>query len=144
MTPRRGLAAALSVALALACGSRDAPPTSEQPALFDEELGDDVVPLVSFHTGYGFPGPWSKQGGRAAQFHRESRSCLRRSNQARRAAPEDERNEAAYRGFLDCMEELGWTRGTTPKEDGEETAGEPVDSAEARADAARAEAAAGS
>lgn len=116
MTQERGLAAVLSLGLLLACGSPESPPPdAEQLALFDEELGDDVVPVQSFHTRYGFPGPWSRDGGRAGDFDREWRTCLRRSNEARRAAPADERNQAAYRGFLSCMENLGWTRGSTPK-----------------------------
>ena len=130
--------------LALACGSTEAPPATEQPALFDEELGDDVVPVQSFHTRYGFPGPWSKEGGRGVQFEQESRSCLRRSKEARGAAPEDDRNDAAYRGFLTCMDELGWTRGTTAKKDGEATPGETIDGAEAAADDAGPETTAGS
>jgi hypothetical protein len=142
-TPRSAVLACAGT-LALACGSTEAPPAPEQPALFEEELGDDVVPVQSFHTRYGFPGPWWKEGGRAGEFDRESRTCLRRSNQARRAAPGDERNEAAYRGFLTCMEELGWNRGSTAKKDGEAPTGESVDGAKAAADDAGAEAAAGS
>ena len=142
-TPRRTVLACAGT-LALACGSEQAAPASGQPALFEEELGDDVVPVQSFHTRYGFPGPWSKEGGRAVEFEQDSRGCLRRSNEARRAAPEDERNEAAYRGYLTCMQELGWTRGSTAKKAGEATTGEAVDGAEAAADVSRTEAAAGS
>ena len=141
-TPRSPVLACAG-SLARACGSPEAPPASEQPALFGENLGDDVVPVQSFHTRYGFPGPWSKQGGRAGEFDQESRRCLRRSSQARRAAPEDERNEAASRGFLTCMEERGWTRGSTAKRDGQATSREPVDGAKATADEAGAKAAAG-
>jgi len=110
-----GLAALAGLGAVLCCGATEPPSGSEAP-LFEEELGDDVVPLVSFHTRYGFPGPWSKEGGDAGVFERESRGCLSRSNAARRAAPKGQRNEAAYAGFLDCMQELGWTRGTTPKQ----------------------------
>ena len=121
-----GPAATAGLGLVVACGSTEAPPAPEQDLLFDEALGDDVVPLVSFHTRYGFPGPWSKEGGHAGEFDRESRTCLGRSNEARREAPEGQRNEAAYSGFLDCMQELGWTRGTTAKKDAESTAEEPA------------------
>jgi hypothetical protein len=136
--------AALGLGLALACGSEEAALVSDQSALFDEALGDDVVPIQSFHTRYGFPGPWSKEGGRAVEFEQESRSCLRRSNEARREAPSDDRNEAAYRGFLTCMEELGWTRGTTAKKAGEAPTGEAVEGAGTAADDTGAEAATGS
>jgi hypothetical protein len=60
---------------------------------------------------YGLPGPWSRDGADRDDFERESRGCRRRSRQARAEAPPGERSDAAYRAFLDCMEDRRWIRG---------------------------------
>ena len=59
----------------------------------------------------GAPGPWWREGATDEHFDRESRACLATSREARRRAPEDARADAAYRAFLDCMEQTGWRRG---------------------------------
>jgi hypothetical protein len=103
--------AALCAAWALAallpgCGSAEQAPAAEPAA----------VATTGFHTRYGFPGPWSREGASHVEFDADSRACLESSNEARRSVAGD-RNDAAYRSFLECMEERGWTRGVAPRAD---------------------------
>lgn len=94
------------VALLPGCGGPEQAPAAEPAA----------VATTGFHTRYGFPGPWSREGAGHAEFDADSRACLGRSNEARRSVAED-RNDAAYRSFLECMDERGWTRGVAPRAD---------------------------
>lgn len=76
-----------------------APPQSTRPGVF---------------SGEGLPGPWWQRGASRDDFDRDQRSCRARSTEARDRAVED-RSDAAYRAFLDCMVELAWTRGAPPR-----------------------------
>ncbi len=60
---------------------------------------------------YGTPGPWWQKGATRADFDVASSKCVEASNQARRYVAKSERSEAAYRGFLECMQAADWTRG---------------------------------
>lgn len=108
-----GGAAALTGALLIgACEPREATPPS--PAAEADS---------AWFTKYGLPGPWSRDGATRAAFEDETDTCLRLSNGARADAPQGEGNDAAYRAFLDCMADKGWTRGAGPEPpDREETA----------------------
>jgi hypothetical protein len=60
----------------------------------------------------GVPGPWWRHGASRADFDGDMRTCRDRSTEARRSAHPDLRLDAAYRAFLDCMLQDGWTRGS--------------------------------
>ncbi len=74
-----------------------------------------ALTIPTFHTRYGFPGPWSREGATRAEFDADSAACLRRSNDARREAGNGDPNEAAYRAFIECMAARGWARGVGPR-----------------------------
>ena len=78
------------------------------------ELGAAAA-VPTFHTRYGFPGPWSREGATRTDFEGDSAACLRRSNDARREGGNGDRNEAAYRAFIECMAAHGWARGFGPR-----------------------------
>jgi hypothetical protein len=99
------LAAALGLALLAGCGPGETPAGAEV---------SEEAPSSDFHTRYGFPGPWSREDANRDDFERDSGACLARSNAARREPGSDDRNAAAYRSFLQCMDERGWTRGLAP------------------------------
>ena len=102
---RSALAAALGLVLGAGCAVEDGDITERGAAV--------IVP--TFHTRYGFPGPWSREGATRAEFEGDSYACLRRSNEARREAGRGERNEVAYRAFIECMAARGWSRGVGPR-----------------------------
>ncbi len=67
-----------------------------------------VLPvLANSFEAYGAPGPWRKTDAMRETFNQESRTCVKRSNDARGRAAADDGQDAAYRAFLECMEELG-------------------------------------
>jgi len=60
----------------------------------------------------GVPGPWWRDGATQEMFDAEHRICLARSREARAGAdPAD----AAYRAFLECMQQRSWSRGLPPR-----------------------------
>jgi len=63
----------------------------------------------------GVPGPWWRPGGTGDTFETDHRVCLVRSRDARNRPGEHDPADAAYRGFLDCMRQLGWVRGLPPR-----------------------------
>ena len=63
---------------------------------------------------YGTPGRWSRADATGADFEKESRICLDRSGAARRDAEPGGGIDAAYRAYLDCMEEHRWIRTGRP------------------------------
>jgi hypothetical protein len=62
----------------------------------------------------GVPGPWWRDNAMHADFDVDQRGCRKVSSQARKEAASDDRNDAAYRAFLDCMTRHAWTRGVPP------------------------------
>ncbi len=98
---------AWSLGLALFAGC-----TEEEAGAVDASA---AVALPTFHTRYGFPGPWSREGATRSEFDGDSRACLTRSNDARRETGNGDRNEVAYRTFIECMAGRGWARGLTPR-----------------------------
>ncbi len=83
---------------------------ASEPAPAPAEVATGA-PAASFHTRYGFPGPWSREGTTRDDFDRDASACHERSKEARRDAVGGDPHEAAYRGFLDCMHERAWARG---------------------------------
>ena len=99
--------------LAWGC-ARDETPVAAEPAPAPTEVAAAAA-AASFHTRYGLPGPWSREGGTRDDFDRDAGTCLERSKQTRRAAAGGDPHEAAYRGFRDCMDERAWTRDAVAK-----------------------------
>ena len=60
----------------------------------------------------GVPGPWWRNGATLEMFEEELSGCLARGREARVGA--DDPADAAYRGFLSCMERHSWVRGLPP------------------------------
>jgi hypothetical protein len=60
---------------------------------------------------YGYPGPWSREGATRAEFDGDAGACQAASRRARAEAERGARPDAAYRSFLECMEQRGWSRG---------------------------------
>ena len=92
--------------LCLSCGSAsdDAMPV---------DAGPPPPATLVFHRD-GVPGPWWREAATQELFDAEHRVCLARSREARASAGEDGRADAAYRSFLECMKQTGWTRGLPP------------------------------
>jgi hypothetical protein len=103
---RAWLAAGLLTVLAPGCDERGAPGT---PAA---ELALAETPRA-FEL-RGAPGPWWRDGATQPDFDSASRSCLARSGEIRRRTAPDGRADAAYRAFLECMQQDGWRRGLRP------------------------------
>lgn len=103
-TPVAGI---LAVAAGFAVACSDAPPLPEVSA-------PPPSTDTSVYSGEGLPGPWWQRGSTREDFDRDQRLCRKHSSDAREAA-EDDRDDAAYRTFLDCMAELAWLRGTPPR-----------------------------
>lgn len=110
---RPTLTALAGLTALLGCGeAQQTTAAAEAPA--PEAVGELAIAATpSFHTRYGVPGPWSRQGGSREDFDADSRGCQDRSVEARTAS--DDPNDAAYRAFLECMDEREWTRGITPE-----------------------------
>ena len=66
------------------------------------------------HFRYGFPGSWWRPGATEVDFGTGLRTCRAESATARSSDPEVDPADLAYRGFLDCMGRLEWTRGAPP------------------------------
>src|SRR5262245_64499956 len=102
---RAWLAVGLLVGLPAACGDTSdagAPPAEialAEPRVFELR---------------GAPGPWWRDGATQPDFDAGSRACLARSREARGRTAPDARADAAYRAFLECMEQGGWRRGMRP------------------------------
>lgn len=94
----------LAVCAALACGADGEPAPAPDP---------DSTPIA--FTAHGLPGPWWRPGASGQEFRAESRACRQRSAEARRRNGARDPMDAAYRAFLDCMGESGWTRGSPPE-----------------------------
>jgi hypothetical protein len=63
---------------------------------------------------YGTPGRWTRPDATRADFEQESRGCLERSSAARRDARPGGGTDAAYRAYLECMQEHRWRRTGRP------------------------------
>ena len=73
----------------------------------------DIVVRIPYSL-QGVPGPWWRDNAMHEDFEVDQRACRAVSTAARKAASGDDRNDAAYRAFLDCMTERSWTRGVPP------------------------------
>lgn len=106
MIPSLRSLARVAVALAL-LGCGDAPrgerveagPPTSRPAVYERD---------------GVPGPWWREGATEEMFDAEHRLCLARSREARGEAGADRAADAAYRAFLECMQQQSWQRGLPP------------------------------
>jgi len=89
-----------SIALPTACACAGALPAPEAPTSAD--------------TGFMLTGasmmPWARKGATEDQFKGDARFCLDHSTDSRRAASRDERSEAAYRTFQECMTAKHWSK----------------------------------
>ena len=105
--PCHVLAALLAAVLPLACGA---------PA--EGRVGVDAAPPPGADLLFvrdGVPGPWWRRGATLDMFEDELELCLRRSNEARSQSGNGDPADAAYRSFLECMQEHRWVRGLPPK-----------------------------
>jgi hypothetical protein len=92
--------------------------TSHHPASVDAAPLQSIAVRVPFSVS-GVPGPWWRDNAMREEFQIDQKSCRAVSAEARVAAPTDDRKDAAYRAFLECMAERNWRRGYPPKPEAE-------------------------
>jgi len=86
-----------------------------EPAQHEVSLAGDFAVRIPYSK-YGYPGPWWRDNAMHEDFEGEVRACRERSSAARQETQGDDK-DAAYRAFLECMQELEWTRGQPPPRD---------------------------
>jgi hypothetical protein len=106
--------ALIALTALVACSAE---PGSSSPALAAVSPVAAAPPELRVRIPYslqGVPGPWWRDNAMHADFDVDQHACRTVSSRARKAASSDDRNDAAYRAFLGCMNQRDWTRGVPP------------------------------